>query len=79
MSAFTNTVAVITGGNSGSGRRQPNRGRDGKVRYAVIGLGWISQSAMLPGFANVRRNSTMAGRRCGPARQRRAGSGGRCP
>ncbi len=38
----------------------PRRGKDGRVRYAVIGLGWIAQSAMLPGFANARGNSALA-------------------
>ena len=37
----------------------PRRGRDGRVRYAVVGLGWVAQSAMLPGFANARENSTL--------------------
>ncbi len=30
-----------------------------KVRYAVVGLGYISQSAMLPAFAQARRNSEL--------------------
>jgi len=30
-----------------------------KVRYAVVGLGWISQDAMLPGFANAKANSEL--------------------
>lgn len=29
------------------------------VGYAVVGLGWISQAAMLPAFANARRNSRL--------------------
>ena len=29
----------------------------GAIRYAVVGLGWIAQSAVLPGFAGARRNS----------------------
>jgi len=28
-----------------------------KVRYAVVGLGFISQIAMLPAFAHARENS----------------------
>jgi predicted dehydrogenase len=36
-----------------SDRREP-------VRYAVVGLGWIAQSAILPAFANARRNSVLA-------------------
>ena len=31
-----------------------------KVRYAVIGLGHIAQVAVLPAFANARKNSTLA-------------------
>ena len=31
----------------------------GRIRYAVIGLGWIAQSAVLPAFAGGRRNSTL--------------------
>ncbi len=38
----------------------PRRGKDGRVHYAVVGLGWIAQSAMLPGFANARPNSVLA-------------------
>jgi glucose-fructose oxidoreductase len=30
-----------------------------KVRYAVVGLGYISQVAVLPAFANARRNSEL--------------------
>jgi predicted dehydrogenase len=29
------------------------------IGYAVVGLGWISQAAMLPAFANARRNSRL--------------------
>jgi predicted dehydrogenase len=32
---------------------------DRKVGYAVVGLGWISQVAMLPAFANAGRNSRL--------------------
>jgi predicted dehydrogenase len=31
----------------------------GKVRYAVVGLGYIAQVAVLPAFANARRNSEL--------------------
>ena len=31
----------------------------GTIRYAVIGLGWIAQSAVLPAFAGARRNSKL--------------------
>ncbi len=33
--------------------------RKGKIRYAVVGLGYISQVAMLPAFAGARRNSEL--------------------
>jgi glucose-fructose oxidoreductase len=34
--------------------------RKGKIRYAVVGLGYISQVAMLPAFAAARKNSVLA-------------------
>jgi glucose-fructose oxidoreductase len=40
---------------NGKGR---TRGK-GKIRYAIVGLGWISQSAMMPGFEHAARNSEM--------------------
>ena len=30
-----------------------------KVRYAVVGLGYIAQAAVLPSFAHARRNSSL--------------------
>src|SRR3954462_15157495 len=30
-----------------------------KVRYAVVGLGWFAQAAILPAFANARDNSEL--------------------
>jgi predicted dehydrogenase len=30
-----------------------------KVRYAVVGLGWIAQESVLPGFRNATRNSEL--------------------
>lgn len=38
-------------------RARPPRGR---IRYAVVGLGYISQIAVLPAFANAKQNSTLA-------------------
>ncbi len=32
---------------------------DGKIRYAVVGAGWISQETVLPAFRNA-RNSELA-------------------
>lgn len=41
-------------------RRTPQSRIDGaRVRYAVVGLGWIAQSAVLPAFQNARRNSSL--------------------
>lgn len=40
------------------------------VGYAVVGLGWISQVAMLPGFSNARRNSRLVALVSGDARKR---------
>ena len=34
--------------------------KNGRVRYAVVGLGYISQVAVLPAFAHARSNSTLA-------------------
>jgi predicted dehydrogenase len=30
-----------------------------KIRYAVVGLGWIAQEAVLPGFENASKNSEL--------------------
>jgi glucose-fructose oxidoreductase len=38
----------------------PRSTRPKKVRYAVVGLGYIAQIAVLPAFANARRNSELA-------------------
>ena len=45
-----------------------------RVRYAVVGLGYIAQNAVLPAFANAKKNSTLAALvsddpdlKCGPA------------
>lgn len=43
-----------------------------KIRYAIVGLGYISQQAMLPAFANARRNSALAALVSGDPRKRRA-------
>jgi predicted dehydrogenase len=32
-----------------------------KVRYAVVGLGYIAQVAVLPGFRHARGNSILTG------------------
>ena len=34
-------------------------GEKGVIRYAAVGLGWITQAALLPGFANAKQNSRL--------------------
>jgi len=34
-------------------------GEGGVIRYAAVGLGWITQAALLPGFANAKKNSKL--------------------
>jgi predicted dehydrogenase len=41
-------------------RREPAGPKGRRVRYAVVGQGYISQVAVLPSFANARRNSELA-------------------
>lgn len=41
------------------------------IRYAVVGLGWIAQAAVLPAFQNARRNSALAALVSGDERKRR--------
>ncbi len=46
------------GGTPGSrSARQAERGR--KIRYAVVGQGYIAQGAVLPAFANARKNAEL--------------------
>jgi len=40
-------------------RQRPARGANGKIRYAVVGLGYISQAALLPAFAHAKENSEL--------------------
>ena len=40
-------------------RTRSAKHRRGRVRYAVVGQGYISQVAVLPAFANARRNSEL--------------------
>lgn len=42
------------------------------IGYAVAGLGWISQAAMLPAFANARRNARLTALVSGDETKRRA-------
>lgn len=35
-------------------------GTDGKVRYALVGLGWIAQEVILPGFKNTKNSEVVA-------------------
>ena len=39
--------------------KRRNRGAPKKVRYAVVGLGYISQIAVLPAFEHARQNSEL--------------------
>ena len=43
-----------------------------QIRYAVVGCGHIAQVAVLPGFANARRNSTLAALVSGDVVKRKA-------
>jgi glucose-fructose oxidoreductase len=40
--------------------RQRGNARGKRIRYAVIGLGYIAQIAVLPAFKNARANSELA-------------------
>jgi predicted dehydrogenase len=40
-------------------KRRQSAAKKKKVRYAVVGLGYISQVAVLPAFAHARQNSTL--------------------
>src|SRR3954465_4653464 len=51
-SASEPTVSAVP---AGSGPR--NAGK--KVRYAVVGLGYFAQEAILPAFANAKKNSEL--------------------
>lgn len=39
---------------------KPPRETKRKIRYAVVGLGWFAQTAVLPAFAHARANSELA-------------------
>ena len=41
-------------------RRSSRRAQPRRVRYAVVGLGYIAQAAVLPAFAHARKNSELA-------------------
>jgi predicted dehydrogenase len=55
--------------NGDGGSHQP-AGR--KIRYAVVGLGFISQAAILPAFAHARENSELAALVSGDPKKRAA-------
>jgi glucose-fructose oxidoreductase len=40
-------------------KRRKNSREQRKIRYAVVGLGYIAQAAVLPAFANARENSEL--------------------
>jgi glucose-fructose oxidoreductase len=54
-----------------AGGRRPRPARR-QVGYAVVGLGYIAQAAILPAFAHARRNSRLAALVSGEPRKRRA-------
>jgi predicted dehydrogenase len=54
----------MTAANQAGGKRQ-------RVRYAVVGLGWIAQAAMLPGFGNATDNSELVALVSGDADKRK--------
>ncbi len=48
------------GGRNGSGRAgAPSASEGRRVRYAVVGLGWFAQVAILPAFAHASKNSEL--------------------
>lgn len=51
------------------------RDRRETVGYAVVGLGWISQAAMLPAFASARHNSRLVALVSGDEKKRRTLAG----
>jgi len=42
-----------------NGTQKQKKRKNGKIRYAVVGLGYISQIAVLPAFAHARSNSVV--------------------
>src|SRR5262245_53540865 len=52
-----NDVQEVT---MGAQRKAKRREEEKRVRYAVIGLGYIAQVAILPAFAHARQNSELA-------------------
>jgi len=47
----------------------PRKGANGKIRYAVVGLGYISQVAMLPAFAHAKENAELTALVSGDAKK----------
>lgn len=47
-------------GKNGTGQPVRHAGRGRKIRYAVIGQGYIAQGAVLPAFTNAKKNSELA-------------------
>lgn len=52
-----------------AGVRKKNKSRNGTIRYAVVGLGYISQIAVLPAFAHARQNSELTALVSGDAKK----------
>src|SRR5678815_1669833 len=44
---------------SAGGVMAKRKNADRKIRYAVVGMGYISQAAVLPAFQHARRNSEL--------------------
>lgn len=42
-----------------NGTQKQKKRKNGKIRYVVVGLGYISQIAVLPAFAHARSNSVV--------------------
>jgi predicted dehydrogenase len=53
------SLKTITGSSTFFSARKRSRKPSGQVRYAVVGLGHISQVAVLPAFKNATRNSKL--------------------
>ena len=52
-----------------SSRSRANDDTNGRVRYAVVGLGHIAQAAVLPAFAHAKQNSELTALVSGDAKK----------
>ncbi|MEO8430996.1 MAG: Gfo/Idh/MocA family oxidoreductase [Acidobacteriota bacterium] len=60
------------GGGKAGGRAAAPASKKGRVRYAVVGLGWFAQVAILPAFAHASRNSELVALFSDDSRKRRS-------